>query len=166
MAQNWAETHSLPTTGAQYFWLNNRISHWWKVSSFLWTTLMQTAPGITGAGYEYDLTWLYTLETSYSIFAQRDDTTQVCTRRVIDVNPWVQTSRLAELNVKTGPHLDYISAFSILLLFSRLLCFLKVSGLFHVIWFWYSINIRMWVHFHFSLSECWSVSILQLRFSP
>jgi len=31
---------------------------------------MQGAPDITGAGYEYDLTWLYTLGTGYFIIVQ------------------------------------------------------------------------------------------------
>jgi len=34
--------------------LNNWISHWCKVLSFHWTTLMQDTLDITGVGYEYD----------------------------------------------------------------------------------------------------------------
>jgi len=53
---NWAETYSLPTIGEQCYWLNNWFSHWFKVLSFQWTTLMQDTPDIAGAGYEYDFT--------------------------------------------------------------------------------------------------------------
>jgi len=56
-AHNWAEANSLLTTGAQCYWLNNLVSHWCKVLSFYWTTLMQDTLDITGAGYECDLTW-------------------------------------------------------------------------------------------------------------
>jgi len=38
---------------------------------------MRDTPDITGAGYEYDFTWLYTLETGYSILVQWKDTTEV-----------------------------------------------------------------------------------------
>jgi len=38
---------------------------------------MQDKQDIPGAGYEYDFTWWYTLETGYSILAQWKDTTQV-----------------------------------------------------------------------------------------
>jgi len=41
---------------AQCYSLNNWISHWCKVSSFHWTTLMQGILDITGAGCEYDFT--------------------------------------------------------------------------------------------------------------
>ena len=46
---------------------------------------MQSAPDITGASYEYDFTWMYILETGYSIVVQWDDTTQVCNSRVNDI---------------------------------------------------------------------------------
>ena len=39
-------------------------------------------------------------------------------------NSWVRISRHAEINVKIGPHLAYISVFSILLVFSSVLRFL------------------------------------------
>jgi len=42
--------------------------HWWQMLSFHWTTLIQGAPDIPGAGYECGFTWLYTSETGYSIF--------------------------------------------------------------------------------------------------
>jgi len=51
-----AEAHHL----AQCYSLNNWISHWCKVSSFQWTTLMQDTLDITGAGYEYEFIWLDT----------------------------------------------------------------------------------------------------------
>jgi len=80
-------------------------------------------PDITGAGYEYDFTWLYILETGYSILVQCEDTTQVYNSGETDGGARVRTSPLDNLNVKLGFQLDYISVFSILLVFSRLLLF-------------------------------------------
>jgi len=37
---------------------------------FYSTTLAQDAPDITGAGFKYDFTWSYTLETGCYIVAQ------------------------------------------------------------------------------------------------
>ena len=64
MAHHWAQCYSL----------NNWISHWCKVSSFRWTTLMQETRDITGAGYECDFILLY---IGYSILVRWKDTTQV-----------------------------------------------------------------------------------------
>jgi len=36
----------------QWYWLTNWISHWCKVLSFQWTSLMQDTLDITGTGYE------------------------------------------------------------------------------------------------------------------
>ena len=72
----WLYVSSL-TAGVQCHCLKNWISHWWNDLSFLRTTLMQDAPHI--AGYEYDFTWLFTLETSYSIFVQWEGTTKSTT---------------------------------------------------------------------------------------
>jgi len=41
---------------------------------------MQDTLDVTGAGYEYDFTWLHTFETRYSIRVQWKDTTQDLTR--------------------------------------------------------------------------------------
>ena len=64
---------------------------------------MQGAPDITGAGYEYDLTWLYTLGTCYFIIVQWEDTTQVYNSRVTGVDAWGELLCFAILNAKTGP---------------------------------------------------------------
>jgi len=53
IAHNWAEAHHW----VQCYSLNNFISHWYKVSNFHWTTLMQDALDVTGAGYEYNFVW-------------------------------------------------------------------------------------------------------------
>jgi len=88
---NWAETHRLPTTGGQCYWLNNWISHWCPVLSFHWTFLMKDTPDIICAGYEYDFTWLYGLETGYSILVQWEDTTQVYNSAVTEGGARVPT---------------------------------------------------------------------------
>jgi len=74
---NWADA----LHWAVLFVKNNWISHWCKVSSFHWTTLMQNTLDITGAGYEYDFIWLY---PGYSILVLWKDTTQAYNSGVTD----------------------------------------------------------------------------------
>jgi len=72
---------------------------------------------------------------------------------VTDVDAWLRASCFAKLNVKTGHHLACISAFSILLVFSRSLCFTIFLECFIVISFWYRIDIHIRIHFPFSFSK-------------
>jgi len=70
--------------------------------------------------------------------------------------------------LKQGPHIAYISVFSILLVFCRLFCafFGNFLDCFPLI-LGYSIEIYILMHFHFSFfSECWQLGLLQLRFQP
>ena len=83
----------------------------------------------------------------------------------------------AKLNVKTRPRLAYILIFSIPLVYSRLLCFLRYRKFlerFPVI-LGFSTEIHIWIrmHFHSTFSEHWqvgslrwSVGLLQLHFPP
>jgi len=62
------------------------------------------------------------------------------------LDAWVRTSRFAKLNVKAGPHLAYIFFLSILLVFSKLLCFAFFRSFldcFPVISFLYRIDIHI-----------------------
>ena len=55
---------------------------------------MEDTLDITNAGYEYDFTWLYALETSYFILVQWNDTTQVYNSAVTGGGTRVRTSSL------------------------------------------------------------------------
>ena len=125
-AHNWAEANSLPTTGVKCHWLNNWTSHWCKVLSFHWTTLMQDTLDITGAGYEYDFIWLY---TGCSILVQWKDTTQVCSSGVTggvqgrEPPPW-------QAKCKNWAPILLIFQYSVLFWFSISYCFLRFSDVF------------------------------------
>jgi len=85
-AHNWAQV----TTG-QCCLPNNWISHWCKVSSVHWATLMQDTLDITGAGYEYNFVWLYTgYSILYSERIQHRSTTVVRLTGVqgCEFSPW------------------------------------------------------------------------------
>jgi len=65
---------------------------------------------------------------------------------LMTLDAWVRTSRFAKLNVKAGPHLAYIFFLSILLVFSKLLCFAFFRSFldcFPVISFLYRIDIHI-----------------------
>ena len=66
------------------------------------------------------------------LYSERIYNTEVYNSDLTDGGARVWTSPLAKLNVKPSPHLAYISVFSILLVFSRLLLFffLKSFGFF------------------------------------
>ena len=67
---------------------------------------MQDTSDITAAGYEFESTWLYTVETGYSILIQWKDTSQMYNNGVTDGGAKVRTSTPGKLNVKTG-HLEF-----------------------------------------------------------
>ena len=59
---------------------------------------MQDTLNIAGSSYEYDFSWLYTLETGYSILAQWKDSTQVC--KIIFLNNFViDYTKMLAINV-------------------------------------------------------------------
>jgi len=59
-------------------------------------------PDIAGEGYEYGFTWLYILETCYSILVQLKDTTRVYASGVTDGRARVRTFPPGKPHVKTG----------------------------------------------------------------
>ena len=114
--------------GPQYYSLNNWISHWCKVLSFHWTTLMQDTLDITNVGHEYDFTWLYILETGYSILyserIQHKSTTTVWLTRIQGCKPppW-------QAKCKHWVPIMLIFQYSVLFWFS-VSCFLSFSEVF------------------------------------
>ena len=115
-AHNWAETHHW----AQCYSLNNWLSHWCKVSSFHWTTLMQDALDVTGAGYEYDFIWLF---TGYSVLNRIVKGYSTGLQQWCDWRGYKGAKIPSnKVNKKLSPYFIYISVCSILfLVFSKLL---------------------------------------------
>ena len=118
-AHNWAEAHHW----TQRYSLNNWISHWYKFSSFRWTTLIQDTLDITGAGYEYDLyDYIPVILFLYSERIQHRFTTVVWLTGVqrCEPPPW--------LNANWAP-ISLIFQYSVLFWFS-ISCFSRFSKVF------------------------------------
>ena len=76
----------------------NFLAIWRKVLSFHWTTLMQDALDIPGAGCECHFTWLFTLESGYSILVQWKDTIQVFNRGEEEQHSTVKISKISSVS--------------------------------------------------------------------
>jgi len=122
-AHNWAKAQHWE----QCYSLNNWISHWCKVSSFSWTTLMQDTLDIAGAGYEYDFMWWYTgysILLHYSERIQHRSTTMVWLTGVQGYEPLTWQDKC-----KNWAPILLIFRYSVLFWFS-VSCFLEVFRLF------------------------------------